>query len=125
MIKLAIWLYDTTCSTTRAFWIVACSETEQSRLYAVLDGVGRRASGAGVEIHRQPIDEARKITRDAITDNRLEELYPGWQTPSDAQLLDYWNYANDELVGSSVTLDEFCLAIEQFWPRPQLRVVRP
>lgn len=134
-IHFAVWLYDEAHCSTRAFWKVSCAPASRSRLEATIDATNARIGPQDCALNLQEWEGARKTTAEAIRDNDLHEFYPGARRGddvSDATMIDYWNYLNDELHdaswgrvprGGAVTLDEFIERLSVYRPRPVLRVV--
>lgn len=135
MIYFAVWLYDEAHGSTRAFWKVSCDAASQHRLEATIDAMNALIATQDCDLNLQEWEEARKTTAEAIRDNDLHEFYPGARRGddvSDATMIDYWNYLNDEIYhdswgrvphGGAVTLDEFIERLSVYRPRPVLRVV--
>ena len=86
---------------------------------ATIDAMNTLIATQECDLNLQEWEEARKTTAEAIRDNDLHEFYPGARRGddvSDATMIDYWNYLNDEIYhdswgrvphGGAVTLDEF------------------
>lgn len=127
-VHLAVWLYSTAHSTTRAFWQVRAAANARQRLDALVE-TANGVLGEDFELQVQPWNVARRITAEAIFDNQLREFYAGEDREgaglSDATVLDYWNYCNDALYdashgkvprGGCVTVDEFADLLAEIRP---------
>lgn len=135
VLHYAIWLYDEEHSTTRAFWKVSCAVEQCEHLAAMIQGTNACIALQRCELHLQAWEEARKTTAREIRDNNLHEFYPGARRGddvSDATMIDYWNYQNDDVAnmafgevprGGAVTLGELIERLAVYRPRPVLRVV--
>lgn len=130
IVTVAVWLYANSISTTCAFWKVAVPEPERVRFDALVEATNAAVARSehGFELHVMSWEEAVPHTAQEIADNDMHEFYPGarkGETPTDAVVIDYWNYVNTPSFegvhgkvprGGAVTLDEFSGRVRELLP---------